>query len=502
MLDNLFKNKNRLMKAFFLAPLKIFLWSGLFSMGIFVAMSIFAIKGDFTVGTSFVDWYQSVSGIEPVNGMFPADNFNGCWSCGIFAKVFDLMSVVGLEVFTFISDIVWTLVLFGIAIWMLSKVYSYIKDEQKINFNDVIKELAKKLFIIAIIGVAIGYSTPSRLKSMANLIFENTALPVLEMGVGVGTEIVKSPVCEHLTYPQSEVDGILSKELKNDLLCLVNSVNVVYLSATTAGANMIDFSLKGFLEYKNPVILLDIIGGMAITVIFFLMYLVIPFTLIDIVFTIGILIAFVPVMLAGYAYDETKKFSSTGFKSLFGMAFKIIMYCIFLGIIYSSFIFIGDMYYPGPLDNFTYLFPDFIYNDLVASQTDTLMKSEAFANCFNLANGNVSKIQSCLVSKDILFEMPSLQNPGGSFFPIFTLGLLSLMIMGNLDTYSGIVSGYMFKVGGTFLKLVNSTRTWVKSFGREITTKLLKKDTSDIIKKFEALREDANDLDEQIKDNT
>ena len=49
---------------------------------------------------------------------------------------------------------------------------------------------------------------------------------------------------------------------------------------------------------------------------------------------------------------------------------------------------------------------------------------------------------------------------------------------------------------------LNSTRTWAKSFGREITTKLLKKDTSDIIKKFEALREDANDLDEQIKDNT
>lgn len=499
MLSDVFKNNNKLMLSFFLAPLKILWWSGFFSMVIFVAMSIYAIRGDWTIGTNFDTWYTNVTGVEPVNGMFSADNFKGCWCCAVFAKVFDLLSVVSLNIYVFISDIVWTLITMGIAVWILIKVYNYIKEEQSENFADILKELTKKLFIIAIIGVAINYAKPERLKSMANLIFENTAVPILQMGVGVGTEIIKSPICDKLTYQESEVDGLLSPQVKNEMLCLVNSINVVFLSGTTAGANMVSFSLKEFLHDKNPAVLLDIIGGMAMIVIFFMMYIFIPFTLIDFVFTIGILIAFVPIMFGGYAYNETKGFSNTGFKSLFGMAFYIIMYCLFLGIIYSSFIFIGDMYYPGPLDNFTYLFPDFIYNNMVAGQTEDIMKSNAFANCFNSANGNVSKMQTCLLSKNIQFEMPSLQNPGGSFLPMFSLGLISLMIMSNLKTYAGLVSGYVFNIGQTVLSLIKSSMKWATSAVRtevgQFTNPLNK------IASLKSLQNDASKLEREIKES-
>lgn len=499
MLSNVFKGNNKLMLSFFLAPLKIFLWSGFFAMVIFVAMAIFAIKGDWAIGTDFDTWYTSITGAEPVNGMFSADNFKGCWCCALFAKVFDLLSVVSLNIYVFIADIVWTLITMGIAVWILVKVYNYIKNEQSENFTDILKELTKKLFIIAIIGVAINYTKPERLKSMANLIFEHTAVPILQMGVGVGTEIIKSPICEKLTYPESEVDGLLSPQVKKDMLCLVNSVNVVFLSATTAGANMVSFSLKEFSRDKNPVVLLDIIGGMAMIVIFFMMYIFIPFTLIDFVFTIGILIAFVPIMLGGYAYNETKGFSNTGFKSLFGMAFYIIMYCLFLGIIYSSFVFIGDMYYPGPLDNFTYLFPDFIYNNMVAGKTGDIMKSNAFVNCFNSANGNISKVQSCLLSKNINFEMPSLQNPGGSFLPIFSLGLISLMIMNNLKVYAGLVSGYTFKIGETLLNIMKTSMKWVASTVRTEVGNFSSQ--FDKIANLKSLQQDTNKLQEEIRES-
>ena len=501
MLSSIFKSKDSAMRKFFLAPFKIFLLFGFFSLVIFVGMSIFAIRGDWTIGTTFDEWYSNMTGVPATNGMFSATNFKGCWVCSAFASLFDLMSVVGLKIFVFISDIVWTLVVMGLAIWILTKVYSYIKNEQESDFKEILYELTKKLFIIAIIGVAIGYSTPSRLKSMANTIFENTAIPILEMGVGVGTEIIKSPICEKLTYPESEVDGILSPQLKRDLLCLTNSVNVVFLSATTAGANMIDFSLKNFFNNKNPTALLDIIGGMAITTIFFLMYIFIPFTLVNIIFTIGILIALTPVMIAGYAYDETKSFSSTGLTSLFHMAFYIIMYCIFLGIIYSSFIFIGDMYYPAPLDNFTYLFPDFIYSNMVSSQSANIMKNEGFAECFQMANGNVNEIKTCLSKIGIDFNLPSIGDMGGSFFPIFSLGLLSLMIMGNLKTYSGLVGGYMMDVGGAILSLIKTSFAWLFSVSREELGLL--KNTINTSKKasLEDIKNSAQSLDEDMAED-
>ncbi|MDE6224094.1 MAG: hypothetical protein K2M23_01305, partial [Alphaproteobacteria bacterium] len=129
MLSNVFKGNNKLMLSFFLAPLKIFLWSGFFAMVIFVAMAIFAIKGDWAIGTDFDTWYTSITGAEPVNGMFSADNFKGCWCCALFAKVFDLLSVVSLNIYVFIADIVWTLITMGIAVWILVKVYNYIKNE-------------------------------------------------------------------------------------------------------------------------------------------------------------------------------------------------------------------------------------------------------------------------------------------------------------------------------------------------------------------------------------
>lgn len=466
MLSNTFKTSNKLMKAFLLAPLKLFFWSILIGIGMFVILAIVAFKGDWVIGTSFDTWYASLTGVAvPVDGKFSAIDFQGCWSCNLFAKTFDLMSVVGLELFVFISDIVWTLVTMGFAVWLVIYVINNVIKEQKGDIPTFGLDVIKKIFIIGIIGVAINIASADNLKKSADMMLRYTALPILEMGVGVGTEIIKSPICDKLYYPQTEVDGILSPDLKNSLLCLVNSVNVVYLSATTAGANMVSFSLKNFLN--NPGAIVDVIGGMAITVIFFLMYISIPFVLIDIIFTIGILISLMPVMIGGYAYEETKKFAIKGFTSLFGMAFHIIMYCIFLGIIYSSFIFIGDMYYPAPLDNFTYLFPDFIYQDMISSQTSTIMKNEGFSLCFNQANGDIGVIQSCLLELGIEFEMPSIGGSGGSFLPIFSLGLLSLMIMGSLKSYTGIVSGYMFTIGGEIKNLITSSYKWAKSATRE-----------------------------------
>ena len=41
--------------------------------------------------------------------------------------------------------------------------------------------------------------------------------------------------------------------------------------------------------------------------------------------------------------------------------------------------------------------------------------------------------------------------------------MLSLMIMGNLQNYAGLVSGYMFKVGDAFRKMIQSSFKWALS---------------------------------------
>ncbi|MCR5506604.1 MAG: type IV secretion system protein [bacterium] len=493
---------------FSLAGLKsifVSLIMGLFAL-ITLAIVGSSISGDWTIGTSFEEWWGSMSSIPAVNGKFSAVDPNTCFVCGLFAKCFDLMSVMGLRMYIYIADIAWTLITMGFAVWILIYMYDHIIKEQDGDVYKMVADIAKRIIIISIVGAGLFFvndkdRNEKYLQYISNTIVDNTAVPVLKMGVGVSSEILDTQICSKLDYPKTEVKGMLSSDLKEDMLCLLNSVSSVYLSAMTAGSNMVSMSWKSFVNNisGNAKNLPDIVAGMALIAIFLIMYVTIPFILIDMVFTLGILLSFLPLMIGGYAYDRTKSFSSTGIKSLWGMCFYMIMYSVFLGIIYSSFIFIADMYYPGPLDNFTYLFPDFMYNNMVGSQTANIMKNQAFATCFNSAGGDIGKIQNCLLKIGIDFEMPSIENPGGSFLPMFTFGLLSLMIMGSAKKYSEMLKGYTFEIGGAAMKLIQSTWKWAKgNVSREVSG-FKKHIAEDIIRKQE-LNKQAEDVIDEVKD--
>ena len=456
---------------FSLAGLKAIFIS--FFMGLFSLITLAIVgnnlSGDWTIGVSFDKWWASMAKLPQINGQFSAVDSGTCVVCDLFSKCFDLMSVMGLKMYIYIADIAWTLITMGFAVWILVYMYDHLIKEQDGDVHKMIADIAKRIIIISIVGAGLFFTNDKKrneryLQYVSNEIVDSVAAPVLRMGVDVSSQILDTKICSKLYYPETEVKGMLSKKLKEDMLCLLNSVSSVYLSAMTAGSNMVTMSWKTFTEKpkENRKNIGDIAAGMALIAMFLIMYVTIPFMLIDMVFTFGILLSFLPLMIGGYAYDKTKSFSKKGIDSLWGMCFYIIIYSIFLGIIYASFIFIADMYYPGPLDNFTYLFPDFIYENMTGSQTSNILKNEAFANCVATAGENISKVQTCLAKIGIDFQIPSLENPGGSFFPMFTFGLLSLMIMGSVKTYSGLIKGYTFEIGGAAMKLLKSTWSWVK----------------------------------------
>ena len=433
------------------------------------SVALISESGKWTLGSTFDQWFQSMGATRLADGTYSAIDPNTCWTCGLFSRLLDMTSSLALKVFVLVSSTVWTLTAVAFALWLLMYVYRKILIDQDGDIDTLFRDVVKKVIVISMVGVVIGLADADALKKSANMVFENTAVPIIEMGVGTGGRIIETPVCDRLSYPKAYEDGMFSQDVKNDLLCFVNSVNMVFSSAITAGANMVHFSARGL---PNPAAFLDLLGGVVMVVIFFLLLVKIPLVMIDIVFTLGVLMGMAPIMVAGYAYEETKGFSNTGFRALWGIAFYMIMYCVFLGIIYSSFVYIGDMYYPGPLDGFTYLFPDFIYDDMVGSQSANVQASAHFRQCFDAAAGNVNKIRGCLAGKGIGFEMPSLERPLGSFMPLLGVGIMSLMIMGNLKTYAGIVSGYMFTISDNISALGKSALGMVTSVGRKAVGKL------------------------------
>ena len=81
---------------FFFASLKVMLSSVVLGLGALIAFAIAGslASGDWTIGTSFETWWASMNGSEVIDGKFSAVDFNTCWSCSLFAKCFDLMSLI------------------------------------------------------------------------------------------------------------------------------------------------------------------------------------------------------------------------------------------------------------------------------------------------------------------------------------------------------------------------------------------------------------------------
>ena len=473
------------MLSFIVVGLKGLLWTFILGSAVFVGLTIASHgeAGKWYLGDKFDEWYMSIPGVTPVStNPLRFDPLADCLSCRVFANIFDMMNMVGLKMFEFLHETAWVLLVMGFALWLLVKVFKEFVWEGSDDIKGLVESVFKRALWIGVIAAAIGFMGPGKIQGIAKLVLENTAGPLISMGTGVGSavfgdvkiedgvkKLVGSPVCAAMDFEsksmQSEVDGLIPADIKKDFVCLVNTINVAFQSGVTAGWNMV--RLGG--NWRNSAMILEALGGLIIAVIFFVLMVFFPFKLLDIVFTIGILLAFAPITIACYAYDETKEFAKKTIDSLVGIMFKLVMFCIFVGILYASFIYIGDLHYPGPLDGFTFLFPGFIYKSMGAGRPMDQNMLEAFNDCYEKAlrlGDSIKPNQICTCmnkAQGITCEMPSWENPAVSLLPIFTLGLVSIMIFGRMDRYTDMMKGYMFEIGGHAEQLFRSSISYVWS---------------------------------------
>lgn len=496
---------------FTLSSSVVLLTSILFSGAVFIILAIvgWRLSGRWQLDGSFEEWFKGLTGSPVIDGKYSAVDFYTCWSCSIFSNFLDLLGDASARLYIYLSDISWLLIIFGYAVWILNYLYKGIVIDQNLDFKQMFKDAVKKIITISIVSVALfGFSAgesskETYLKKMVGTIVDNTFVPIFKMGMGISGEIFKVSVgtgsdkfnlCNKLYYPKykgvdntnygDNKNGLLSRELKEDILCFVNHVNIVYLSAMTAGANMLSQAWHDWLSSfgNRPSLLGDSIAGLCMVVIFFLMYILVPFSLIDIVFTLGILVVFLPIIIASYAYQDVervKNFSKNALLSVWRIAFYMVMYSIFLSIVYSSFLYIADMYYPGPLDGFTYLFPSFMYD----ANPDILRE---FTEC-SQQYGSMSaagKVMACLKNKTgIEFLRASFSNPGGTFLPMFSFGIISLMIMfGSLKTYTAIIGGDFLVIGQYIQSIAKTTWNVAKSGTRKLSGIVAKKQEKSLYK--------------------
>jgi len=216
------------------------------------------------------------------------------------------------------------------------------------------------------------------------------------------------------------------------------------------------------------------IAGFIIVAIFLMLLIQVPLLLVDIIFTLAILLAFVPLMIGSIAYEDTREFSTKGIEALFGIAWRLIIYAIFLEIMFQSFMYIGDLYYPGSadghpeLDNFTYLFPGFMN-----PKANTALAQDWY-NCYNDHAGNSAAIKSCLANLRIEYTLTEKDFSYKALMPVLGVGVITLMLMGNMKTYADIFNGYMLQIGDQIKGFITGSVKYVTSVSREFVGNMKK----------------------------
>ena len=134
MFNDMVREKFSNILHFFLSTFKVLFASVGLSLLVLIVLAIIASaqSGDWVLGQSFEEWWQTMHNSPIIDGKFSAIDNKTCWSCGIMAKTFDLMSIMGLKLYIYISDIAWTLIVMGFAVWILIYMYDNLIKKQQL----------------------------------------------------------------------------------------------------------------------------------------------------------------------------------------------------------------------------------------------------------------------------------------------------------------------------------------------------------------------------------
>ena len=130
---------------------------GFGSMILFIVLAVLGYKlsGSWFVGDSFDTWWQTISKTPITNGLYSATDPSVCWSCNIFIQLMDLLSMLGQEMYIYLADICFILMVGGFAVWLLNYMYKNIILSQNGDVGGMVKDIIKKIIVISVLSVVL-----------------------------------------------------------------------------------------------------------------------------------------------------------------------------------------------------------------------------------------------------------------------------------------------------------------------------------------------------------
>ena len=167
----------------------------------------------------------------------------------------------------------------------------------------------------------------------------------------------------------------------------------------------------------------------------------------------NLLLIFLPLIAAASAFEKTWKMASkavgNAVKMLVDSAIKVIAISLKVVIIYSMSTFAADQFFPGPVDNYSAIFPPLLVGETMPTDAKALSIRNVFATCESVAtvDGEIdkAKFKACFKQHEAAIEV---RHPDAFKFMHDGWGFLMMM--------AGLVFIYFYVLGPRIDKIMVS----------------------------------------------
>ncbi len=377
--------------------IRLLLWIGVIGLGFWYLYD--SINGSSLTYVSLDQFMNAIGACE--NGTCSV-NSTSCLLCPYIETLLYLITGAAFAIYDTLIRHTWILLVFGMAIFILFHTYKTLKDsadqttkldagERKIDFakywEPIQSQGIRLLLVGGFLGV-LGFSGSSMMTTISSL----TVTPILSVGNSVAMSVtnIDGKYCtshsnpSELNLPDWAARGVdsnatlVSKSIMDPFLCTIGNVNTIMLAGASGG-----FALMNFGWFDNH--MLHWIMGIALVLMFLFIGFEIVFDIMNIIFSLAILVVFLPLIIASYAF-KYKLFEGVGPNAIGTLAksmVKMVGVTLKITIIYVMVLFASDKFFPGPVDGYTALFPPEIGLNLSATDASELMARPQIAKIFS-----------------------------------------------------------------------------------------------------------------------
>ena len=240
--------------------------------------------------------------IEIINAFI--DNTTQCWGCGVFDRLFQVVSTAAAELYTQMTNIAFIAFFALFTAFFVNAIYQNLKNDGKDPFykKSIQKVLISSLVVLSLLGI--GVAVP---KLVTRITFE----PAAKVALTYTQALIKhdtSEVEEKVTYQPMEMsdDGFYRPQLRDTIILLMKTTITQFQSYMKLGVAVMDsaFTWKALLgigAFIKHAALFFI--GLYLTYGFFKLFIRFCFYFVDIIVAMAFFAFFFPISLMLLAFD-------------------------------------------------------------------------------------------------------------------------------------------------------------------------------------------------------